>query len=162
MADLEQEFLKTYEREADAIYRYCYFRLYEKEKATDFMQEAFTKTWQYLSEGRDVKNIRAFVYKTANNLIIDYIRKKKEASLEALEENGFEPGIHMNEMSDTYLDAKAAVAKLAELESEYREVVYMRYVENLTPREIAEILGEAVNTISVRIHRGIKKLKKIL
>lgn len=162
MNGLEQEFLKTYEREADAIYRYCYFRLYEKEKASDFMQEAFTKTWQYLSEGHEVKNIRAFVYKTANNLIIDFIRKKKEASLDAMEEGGFEPGIRMNEMSDNYLDAKTAVEKLKLIEKEYREVVYMRYVENITPREIAEILGESVNIISVRIHRGIKKLKKIL
>lgn len=162
MKGLEQEFLKTYEREADAIYRYCYFRLYEKEKATDFMQEAFTKTWQYLSEGHEVKNIRAFVYKTANNLIIDFIRKKKEASLDAMEEGGFEPGIRMNEMSDNYLDAKSAVEKLRLIEKEYREVVYMRYIENLTPREIAEVLGESVNIISVRIHRGIKKLKKIL
>ncbi len=158
----EQEFLKIYEKEADAIYRYCYFRLYEKEKGRDFMQEAFTKTWQYLSEGNDVKNIRAFVYKTANNLIIDYVRKKKEASLEAMQEGGFEPGKVANEMSDNYLDAKVAVEKLQLIDVEYREVVYMRYVENLTPREIAQILGESVNSISVRIHRGIKKLRKTL
>ncbi len=162
MSSLEQDFLKVYEREADAIYRYCYFRLYDKEKGSDFMQEAFTKAWQYISEGNDVKNIRALVYKIANNLIIDYIRKKKEASLEALQESGFEPGAHMNEMSDNYLDAKTALTKLQHIEQEYREVVYMRYVENLTPREIAEIIGESVNVISVRIHRGIKKLKQIL
>lgn len=159
---LEQEFLKTYEKEADAIYRYCYFRVYDKERGTDLMQEAFTKAWQYLSEGKEVKNIRALVYKIANNLIIDYVRKKKEASLEAMEENGFAPGARMNDMSDNYLDAKAAVEKLQLLEPQYREVVYMRYVENLTPREIAEILDESVNIISVRIHRGIKKLKQVL
>ncbi len=162
MSSLEQDFLQVYEREADAIYRYCYFRLYDKEKGSDFMQEAFTKAWQYISEGNEVKNIRALVYKIANNIIIDYIRKKKEASLEALQESGFEPGAHMNEMSDNYLDAKTAVQKLQLIEKEYREVVYMRYVENLSPREIADILGESVNIVSVRIHRGIKKLKKIL
>ncbi len=160
--DLEQEFLAVYEKEADAIYRYCYFRLYDKEKGSDFMQEAFTKAWQYVADGNEVKNIRALVYKIANNLIIDSVRKKKEASLEAMEEDGFAPGATMREMSDNYLDAKAAVEKLQMIESEYREVVYMRYVENLTPREIAEILNEKVNLISVRIHRGIKKLKEIL
>lgn len=160
--DLEQTFLEVYEKEADAIYRYCYFRLYEKEKGRDFMQEAFTKAWQYLSEGNEVKNIRALIYKIANNLIIDHVRKKKEASLEAMQEDGFAPGAHMREMSIDYLDARVAVEKLQLIEPEYREVVYMRYVENLTPREIAEILGEKVNIISVRIHRGIKKLKQIL
>lgn len=159
---LEQEFLKVYEKEADAIYRYCYFRVYQQEKGRDFMQEAFTKAWQYLCEGNDVKNIRALVYKIANNLIIDYVRKKKEASLEAMQEAGFAPGAHMHEMSDNYLDAKVAVEKLQLIEPEYREVVYMRYIENLTPREIAKILGEKVNIISVRIHRGIKKLKQVL
>lgn len=162
MPNLEQEFLKIYDREADAIYRYCYFRLYDKEKGTDFMQEAFTKTWQYISEGNDVKNIRALVYKIVNNLIIDYVRKKKEASLETMQEGGFEPGERMNEMADNYLDAKSALAKLQYIEKEYREVVYMRYIENLTPREIAEIQNESVNVISVRIHRGLKKLKTLL
>ncbi len=162
MKDFQAEFLKTYENESDAIYRYCYFRVYEKEKARDFMQEAFTKTWQYISEGHNIENIRAFVYKTANNLIIDSVRKKKESSLEAMKENGFEPGKCMNELSDRFLDAKVAIEKLQHLNTEYQEVVYMRYVENLSPREISEIIGESVNVISVRIHRGIKKLKKIL
>lgn len=160
--NLEQEFLAIYEKEADAIYRYCYFRLYDKEKGRDFMQEAFTKAWQYLADGNEVKNIRALIYKIANNLIIDFVRKKKEASLEAMEEDGFAPKINIREMTDQYLDAKTAIEKLQMIEPEYREVVYMRYVENLTPREIAEILNEKVNIISVRIHRGIKKLKDIL
>jgi RNA polymerase sigma factor (sigma-70 family) len=161
-AAIEQEFLKIYEKYADDIYRYCFFRLYEKEKATDCMQESFTKAWQYLCDGNDVKNIRALVYKIANNLIIDSVRKKKEASLEAMEEDGFAPGKRMNEMSDNFLDAKDAVSKLSQLEKEYREPIYMRYIENLNPRDIAEITGETVNVISVRIHRGLKQLKKIL
>jgi RNA polymerase sigma-70 factor (ECF subfamily) len=51
---------------------------------------------------------------------------------------------------------------LDQIDEEYRDVVYMRYIEGLQPREIAEVLNESVNVISVRIHRGLKKLKLIM
>lgn len=159
---LEEEFLKVYHSHADAIYRYCYFRLYSKEKAHDMAQEAFMKVWQYLSEGKKVDNLRAFLYKVTNNLIIDSVRKKKESSLDALAEDGFEPVDTHHPNLDAQIDGILLTETLQSLSEEYRDVIYMRYIDNLQPREIAEVLGESVNIISVRIHRGLKKLKQIM
>jgi len=49
---------------------------------------------------------------------------------------------------------------LNKLEEPYRQAVTLRYVDGLSPKEIAEIVGESTNNISVRINRGIEKLKK--
>ena len=136
--------------------------VYNREKARDLTQEAFIKAWTYLKDGKEVQNLKAFIYRVANNLIIDDVRKKKEASLDALAENGFDPSLGTQTSEENRIDGLILKETLQLLDEEYREVVYMRYIENLQPREIAEILNESVNIISVRIHRGLKKLKKIL
>jgi RNA polymerase sigma factor (sigma-70 family) len=59
-------------------------------------------------------------------------------------------------------DGKRALAKLTELPDTYREVLVMRYVEGLSPSEIAKEIGETENAVSVRIHRGLKKLRALL
>lgn len=156
---LEKMFLTVYDTHADAIFRHCYFRVYDRERARELMQEAFTKTWEYLANGKKIKNIRAFVYKTANNLIIDQSRKKKEASVEALDDAGQLPTAPT--IIPNVVDTALLLAKLEKVDASYRHAVYMRYVDGLSPKEIAEISGESVNVISVRIHRGVKKLKEL-
>lgn len=159
---MEEEFLKVYEAQNDAIFRYCYFRVYNREKALDLTQEAFIKAWTYIKDGKEVQNLKAFIYRVANNLIIDDVRKKKETSLDALAESGFDPSVGTTTSEEERIDGLMLKETLHLIDEEYRDVVYMRYIENLQPREIAEILNESVNIISVRIHRGLKKLKKIL
>lgn len=158
-----EEFLDAYETYADAIFRYCYFRLYDREKAKDCLQETFTKTWQYLVKGGEIKNLRAFLYQVARRLIIDDARKKHTASLslDELLEQGFNPGHDPREHVRITLDANAILAILSQLHHSYREVIQLRYVDGLAPREIAVITGESVNVISVRIHRGLKKLREL-
>lgn len=156
----EKQLLEAYEQYSDAIFRHCFFRVYDREKAQELMQETFTKTWEYLRE-KDIKYLKAFLYRTANNLVIDYSRKKKEQSLEAITEQGIE--FAEKDASDIHkiIDGKEAIKLLNQVEEQYREVVIMRYIDGLKPKEIAEILGESQNVISVRINRGMKKLRAI-
>ena len=72
----EQEFSALYHQHADAIYRHCYFRVHNKDLAEDLTQETFIKTWKYIIEGKEIKNMKAFLYRVALNLIIDHSRKK--------------------------------------------------------------------------------------
>lgn len=155
---MEQAFLEVYDAHADALFRHCYFRVYHREEAKELMQESFTRVWQCLAEGQKVKNVRALAYRIAHNLIVDRIRKKRETSLEELQETGFEPVSGMKGELEMLIDGRMLLGQCASLESEYRDVLYMRYVDDLAPREIAHITGLSVNVISVRIHRGLKKL----
>ena len=126
------------------------------------MQETFIKTWEYISRGGEIKNIRAFLYKVANNLVIDESRKKKALSLDALMEDGFDFGADERGKLENIISAKEALALMQKLDDGYKEVVLLRYVEDLSPKEIAEILGETENMVSVRIHRGIQKIKELI
>ena len=159
----EQEFLEAYDAYADAIFRHCAYRLLDRERGRDLMQETFMRAWEYLAKGEKVDNMRAFLYRVANNLIVDAVRKKKEMSLEKMmEEDGFEPGKDTTPDLHRRLEKDRIIAALSKLEQPYREVIILRYIDELPPAEIAQLLGVSANVVSVRIHRGLKQLRSIL
>ena len=64
--------------------------------------------------------------------------------------------------ADVLLEARLVIEKIRTLEPIYREALYFRFVEELSPKEISEITGEPTNLISVRVNRGLKLLKAAL
>ena len=88
----EEEFLTLYDAYADAIFRHCFFRVYERERARDLVQETFARTWEYAAKGNAVENARAFLYRVANNVIGDEVCEKKETSPDAMHAVMSDPG----------------------------------------------------------------------
>lgn len=155
-------FAQAYEEYADAIFRHCYFHTFRREDAKEIMQETFMKTWEYIASGKEVEQVRPFLYRTATNLIINASKKKKEASLDAMQEEGFDPGAEDEKHGRDVIQEERVLKTLSQLEEPYRQAVMLRYIEDLSPAEIADILGETPNVVSVRIHRGLKQLKSLL
>lgn len=160
-SDLEAEFIKACEDYSDDLFRFCYFKISDREMAKDFVQETYLRTWNYMIRGNKVHNIRALFYKILGNLIVDQYRKKKTVSLENLTEFGFEPGFSDLANLENKIDGEKAIKILSQLPENYKEVIFMRYVQDMSLREISEITGESENIIAVKVHRGLKKIKKI-
>ncbi|MEX2008518.1 MAG: sigma-70 family RNA polymerase sigma factor [Candidatus Spechtbacterales bacterium] len=159
----EQQFLHAYRENADAIFRHCFFRVSDKEMASDLMQETFLRTWKYLTNGNTVENIRALLYRIANNLIVDYYRRRKVVSLDGLLEQAIEPArVDGRTLMNTQVDRALAVKALDKLPEHYRQVIVMRYIDELSVQEMASILAETENAVSVRLHRALKKCEVIL
>ena len=158
----EQQFTQAYEKYSSAIFRYCYYRVFDREKAKDVMQEAYCRTWKYISQGNSVDNLRAFIYRTANNIIIDESRKKKTASLNQIMEKGFMPSHDPREKTQNYFEGQEILAIVNLLDKKYREVILLKYVEDLSTKEISHILNETENNIYVRLSRGFQKVKELL
>lgn len=158
----EREFLAEYDRFADAIFRHCFFRVYDRELARDLVQQTFLKTWEYIVSGKEIDNIRGFLYRVATNLIIDQARKARPVSLDELLEKGFDPGDTKGQNLEILVDSKYILEKLAELPTDDKNLIIMRYVDGLGPKEIANILGLTENVVSVRLNRAIKELKGLL
>lgn len=166
MEDLQKKFLEAYNNHADAIFRFCFFKLNDRELAKDFMQETFTKVWvTSLKQEAQIINFKALSYKIAGNLIIDEYRRRGRretvSSLDVLHEEGFEPSFDNTESVHNIIDGEEAVKLISKIREPYGESVFMRYVQDLSLTEISEATGETENTISVRIHRGIAILKKL-
>ena len=146
----EDKFIKAFDAYADGIFRYCFFRVFNRELAKDLVQDTFMRAWEYASKGNKIENLKAFLYKIAHNLVVDESRKAKEYSLDALISQGFDA------------PSEEVLAVVSLLEEEYRDAVQMRHVEGFSPKEIAQITGESENVISVRIHRGLAKLRTLM
>ena len=155
-------FTKMYEEHSDALFRYCYFRVSDREKALDLLQDIFTKTWNYMSDGNKIDNHKAFLYTTARHLIIDEYRKKKSSSLDALIDQGIEPSIEDTHAIETAIDASFAIEEIKKLPTMYNEILFMRYVSDMSIRDIAASCTLNENVVSVRIHRGMGMLRKIV
>ena len=161
---LQKQFLTAYDQYADALYRYCYFRIgNNKAVAEDLVQETFTNCWNYLAKGNPIKNIRAFLYQAARNAIIDRSRKKHtfDSSLETLHEQGFDPIGHNAESIETAVECQRLKETMEHLEEIDKELLVLRFIEGYGPKEISEILHETQNTISVRINRAKKRLSQL-
>lgn len=166
ISDNKKCFSDIYNKESDAVFRFCLLRVSDRERALDITQEAFTRLWSSLVSGKEVENPRALVFVTARNLIIDWYRRTKSVSLEGLSVNEDKPFDIPDEKSvremELSSDAKRVLALVEKLESQYREVIFLRFVSDLEPRDIAEILGLNANTVSVRLSRGMEALRQLM
>jgi RNA polymerase sigma-70 factor (ECF subfamily) len=158
----ENDFIKSFDEYSDQIFRFCLSKTSKREVAEDLTQEAFMNTWQAVRKGLVIDNVRAYLYATARNLVIDYYRKKKTSSLDEMMEGGFDKEDSYATGAVSQTEVNFVVKEINNLEEKYREPTYLRLVEGMGPGEIAELLGENENTISVRINRGVKKVREAL
>lgn len=166
----ERAYLEAYEAYNDALFRHALFRVSNRDRALELVQDTFLKVWDYLREGGEVDQYKAFLYRILNNLIIDEYRKKKSSSLDEILENDtgdMEARLSsgsVRETEETYDEAamlKEIRAHIPDLPDTYRDVITMRYIDGLTPKEIASLMGISENVVSVRLHRGTHKLREL-
>ncbi len=166
----EDAFRRAFDEYADALFRHAYFRVSNRERAADLAQDAFAKTWDYLRGGGEVRHWRSFLYRVLNNLIIDEYRRFKEESLDALLENetvdtGALLATGSRDETEHLLDERRELErirkKIPELPEAYRVAITMRYIDGLSPKEIAPLLGVSENVVAVRVHRGVALLRKL-
>lgn len=161
--EVKESFLRVYDAYADDIYRFCVLKVSNRELAEDLTQEVFMRYWQTVREGETVlKNERAFLYTLARNLVIDWYRKKKDTSLDALTEVGLDFGSDDHKKIELSAQMNEVLRVIEQLDTDAREALILRFVEGFTPKEIAALSGESANAVSVRINRAIKKVQGLI
>lgn len=153
----EQDFLRTYDEYADAIFRYCLARIRNKEDALDITQDVFMRTWRYIARGERIDYMKSFLYRVARNALINASDKHPVVSLDELVENGVDPVSESD--TEMHLAFQEVMDALGKLDEKYRDAVSLKYVSGLSVKEIASILKTSENVISVRIHRGLEQLR---
>jgi RNA polymerase sigma-70 factor (ECF subfamily) len=168
--ELKNQFKELYDKESNSIFRFCILRVSNRDVALDLTQDVFMRYWSYLLKEEKIGSGRALLFTIARNCIIDWYRKKRNVSLEMLtesHENNFSNESTFlcdtaNNKIETNAEVEIFIKKINEIDSKYREEVYLRFVEDLTPKEIAVVLEKSVNLVSVHINRGLKELRKLL
>lgn len=157
----EREFLEAYDALSEKILRHINFRISDRDEAEEILSETFLKTWKYLSEGHEVDNLKSFLYRVANNLIIDNYRGKNKATLPLDEAIGIETWASSD--PDERLDQKMEIERVKKslelLPEQYRQMLIYRYMDELSISEISRVTGKSSVNIYVIIHRALKSLK---
>lgn len=163
----QEAFAQIYDLYVESIYRFIYFKINNKEEAQDLTSEVFLKAWNSVQNKGEVvvKTLPAFLYRIARNTVIDHYRKKKhDYSLDEMVENSTEP-INEKDLGkdfDANMDMATLEKALHELKDEYREIIVLRYVDELSTSEIASILDKNKGAVRVLQYRAQEALKKIL
>lgn len=161
--DLEKEFEGAYIEFSEAIFRFCYFRVHDRDKAKEIMQDTFTRTWQYIAKGNDIDDLRPFLYKVARNLCINSSKRDKvDLSLDSfVEQFGIDIEDEYNSNSENASEGRMLLQFMEELDEDFKDLLIMRYVDDMSIKEIAKILGISTNNATVKIHRATKKLREL-
>lgn len=163
----EERFLSAFEEYGDALFRHAMLRIGDRERAIDIVHDTYTKVWSYVRNGHAIESFRPFLYKVLNNLIVDEYRKQRDVSLDALfAQEGVDERSFDELSEDTVeslaatIDGKQAFEFVQELPDMYREVIILRFIDGLGPKEISELTEESENVVSVRLHRGLRLLRE--
>lgn len=130
----------------------------------DLVQDVYVKIWNSLSGFRGESGLFTWIWRIATNTALNYIKKAKLRSALSLSSYSSEAGRLID--SDPWFDGDAAERNLskaiAALPSKQRTVFCMRYYEDLSYEEIAEITGTSVGALKTSYHIAAEKLKKYL
>ncbi len=157
-------------RHQDRVYNYILRIIKNEDIANDIFQETFVKAILTIKQGRYTENGKfpAWISRIAHNLIIDYYRQEKSENLQSADlddvdvlnrkelcEDTIEDAIISEQIRD---DVKYLINELPHLQ---REVLRMRYYQNMSFKEIAESTGVSINTALGRMRYAILNLRRI-
>lgn len=156
---LQALFAAAYKSHEKGLRTHAFFRVHDKATSEDLVQDTFVKTWSYLVKKGEIVMMKAFLYHILNDLVVDEYRKHKTTSLDTLMETGFEPRVDDTKRLLNILDGKEALLLIQLLPETYKKVLHMRYVQDLSLKEISLITKQTKNTVAVQAHRGLEKLR---
>ena len=148
-----------FDKYGNKIYRFIYFRVKNQETAEDLASQTFLKIWEYILAGKKIREFQAFAYKIARNLVVDYYRSRDKEELPLIyTEEEIEESIKVD--PDTAINQEILEKLLRTLPDEQREIIVLRYIEDLSIKAISKIVDKSPGHVRVIIHRSIKELRQ--
>lgn len=164
----ELAFSELYDRYADKMMRYFYRMLGQnREKAEDFTQDLFTKIIEKPDLFDVTKKFSTWVYTMAHNMCKnEYRRLEVRKNMVQKEPNPHKTKDHGGENFVEHMDHKNFVKmleiELGLLDEKHRTTFLMRYQDEMSIKEISEVLGISEGTVKSRLFYTIKKLSEKL
>ncbi len=155
----------------DAAFKVLFYRYYEPlfrfvarripagESSKDVVQDVFARLWQNRGGLNPDQPLKAYLFRIANNILIDQYRKREVRQTYAARQAGSVPTVAPVEYFDVEEHVLAAIEELPEA---LRQTFILSRFEELTYREIAALLDVSVKTVESRMTRALKQLRAAL
>ncbi len=170
----KEKFSNIYDTYSKEIFNFLFLRTSSSDIANDLTSETFFKFWKTNCDKPEdyLKNPRAFLYRLARNLLIDFYRKNSKQTIVSIDaciedtdnENVIEIQVQSEEnIEREYVESEKRAMVLAcikQLNPIYADVLIYYYIQGLDSKEIANIIGRTEQNTRVIIHRALASLKK--
>lgn len=153
----------------EAIFRMVYYRTRSRMDAEDLTQEIFIRAFENLSKLRDLERFRTWLFRMAINRVRDFYRKKRVLGFFRTVEDDTDADLADVKIQDDpgaldhiirqefWQQVKSFSNMLSRLE---REVFFLRFMDHLNIREIAQVMDKSESTVKTHLYRGLKKFKE--
>lgn len=160
----EQALAAIHDEFFPGVYRYVRYRLEDEQLVEDIAAEVFLRFLDAVQrKGSEIRDVRAWLFGTAANLINDHLRRKYRRHEESLEEFEFLAGIdsteHAVESKDQHQHVREALHNLT---SDQQEVISLRFVLDYSVEETAQIMRKTAGAVKVLQFRALTSLRRIL
>ncbi len=157
-------FGELYECHAPVIFRYLFAHLDNRMDAEDLTGEVFLKAWQSLPRynERGVPFL-AFLFRIARNVLVDHYRQSNRhdsKSPEELEDFEDERHTELTDVVGNQIEHQRVLVVLSRLRPDYRSVLTLRFISELSPEETAQIMERSVGAVRVLQHRALAALRQ--
>ncbi|HOP61463.1 MAG TPA: sigma-70 family RNA polymerase sigma factor [Candidatus Saccharicenans sp.] len=155
---------ELYDRYGEKLYHYLTVKLASAEDAEDILQEVFLRLARYSIRWKFIKNEEPYVFRVARNEANRFLKRKHQNQINPENAPALARVINDSLVTDCPdpSDKESLSLALARLPEEQREVIVLRFFEELTLKEIAAVCGLSLNTVASRYRYGLSKLKSLL
>lgn len=159
----QEAFADLYHYFVDRIYRYVFYRV-KSEDSEDLVEMVFVKAWENIRQyKRANRTFSAWIFRIAHNLVVDYYRAAKDT----VEELDFQYADHKTEanpvkLAELSLTQETLKRAISKLKKQYQDIVVLKFVNDLSNKEIADLLGKNEGTLRILQFRALRALKEEL
>ena len=161
-----QAFGRLYEMYFTPVYRFIWLRVREKELADDLAQTVFLKVYEAISQVKDkAGSPLAYFFTVARNTVIDHWRKKKEVLIRQEEDvwiNIPDKAPGPAEQLGRKESANRVLESLDHLSDDQREIIILKFINQLSNKEISELTQRTEDAIRQTQCRALKSLRQII
>ena len=155
-------FGELYDLYLDDIYRFIFYKVTHKELAEDLTEDTFLKVWQNIQSYKKTKYpFSSWLYRIAHNTVIDHLRKEKVDIAELIIEVHDER-MDATEFAKEHFNQQLLQRAMVGLPEMQREAIILKYVNDLSNAEIADVLEKSETAVRTLLSRAIAKLKETI
>ena len=153
------------ERYEEKLTRYARRFLFYDDTGTDLVQDVFIKAYVSINSFDTGKRFSPWIYRIAHNEFINELKRKKKSAVPFFNPDTIFPHPVAPETADKYARDEEARemldTALEKLEVKYREPLVLYFFEEMSYRDIADVLRIPISTVGVRISRGKEQLRSM-
>jgi len=149
------------------------FNIVRDEKvAEDITLDSFMRVFTNIQNYNETYSFSTWLFTIATNLAIDYTRSKKHIRFKTSDEDAHNAGIYLDTLENKQIETPEATLinknqrkllekLLKQIKPEQRKIIELRYFEELSYKEIADVLDISVSMVKTKLHRAKKQLQKV-